>query len=140
MVPYSSRVSRSLLLFFFMIVVGYGLFEARGIVFGPQIQVDETPLEVSEQFVRIQGSALRISSLTMNGAAIPVTEDGFFDEPLLLHKGENRIVLRATDKYGNATIRTVTLVYAPQPALVEPGAADHATDTAAAAQPMAPTE
>lgn len=122
-----------------MIVVGYGLFEARGIVFGPRIQVDETPLEVFEQFVRIQGSAARIAALTMNGAAISVTEEGFFDEPLLLHRGENRIVLRATDKYGNATTRTVTLVYIP-PSTTNIAAPGHATDTAAAAQPIAPAE
>ena len=114
MIPYSSRVSRTLLVLFFLAVLGYGIFEARGIVLGPNIQVDEAPLVVSSEFVRIQGVATHIATLTMNGTAISVTEDGLFDEPLLLHEGENRILLRAQDKYGNETTRTVTLIYRPE--------------------------
>jgi hypothetical protein len=113
MIPYSSRVSRTLLILFFLAVLGYGIFEARGIVLGPRIEVDEAPLVVSTEFVRIQGAATRIATLTMNGTAISVTEEGLFDEPLLLHEGENRIILQARDKYGNETTKTVTLIYRP---------------------------
>lgn len=135
MVPYSARVSRVLLVIFFLAVFGYGLFEARGIVLGPRIEIDETPLEVSEQYVRIQGAATHIATLTMNGAAIPVTEEGVFDEPFLLHMGENVIRFQAADKYGNTTEKTVTIIYAPVTPAVPP--AEVATTTPAE-QPVAP--
>lgn len=113
MLPYSTKLSRVAIGLFFVLAIGYGVFEAKGIILGPQISIADTPTVVATQFVRIQGSATHIASLSMNGAAIPVTETGGFDEPFLLAKGENRILFEAKDKYGNTTKKTVILVYEP---------------------------
>lgn len=111
MLPYSFRLSRLILLLFFLFALGYGLFEARGIVLGPRIEVDDTPVRSASAFVRIEGRATHIASISMNGAEIPVTAEGAFDEPYLLGPGENRIELAARDKYGNETRRTVVIYY-----------------------------
>jgi hypothetical protein len=111
MLPYSFRPGRIILVVFFLFALGYGIFEAQGIVLGPQIHIDDASVESSTQFVRIQGVATHIASLSMNGAAIPVTTDGAFDEPFLLASGENRVVLSAKDKYGHTTQKLLVLYY-----------------------------
>lgn len=126
MLPYSFRFSRIILFAFFLFAVLYGLFEAQGILLGPRIEIDGMPVHVTTDFVRIQGVATHIASISMNGAEIPVTATGAFDEPYLLGPGENRVEFVAKDKYGNTTTKTVVLYY-------------EATSTPASISPTTPT-
>jgi hypothetical protein len=113
MLPYSTRLSRLAIFGFFVLAILYGLYEAQGILLGPSIEVATVPTAVSDEFIRIQGTATHIASLYMNGAEIPVTETGGFDEPFLLARGENRITLEARDKYGNLSRKVLAIIYAP---------------------------
>ena len=113
MLPYNSWVSRIAFGLFFVFLIGYGYFEVRALLYGPQITVPDVVEPVHESFVRIQGMALHIASLTMNGRPISVTESGEFNEPYLLAPGTNRITLDAKDKYGNATRKIMQVVYVP---------------------------
>ena len=113
MLPYNAWVSRIAFTLFFLVLIGYGYFEIRGLLYGPQIVVPDTVAPVHESFVRIQGSAVRIASLSMNGRPINVTESGEFNEPYLLAPGTNRIIIDAKDKYGNVTRRVLQIVYIP---------------------------
>lgn len=114
MLPYrDSRLTYIALGIFFLIVLGYAYFEARGLLFGPSITVSSTITEVREPFIVIRGTADRIASLSMNGKTIPVTENGAFEEPYLLSPGYNRIVLDASDKYGRSRRQAIEVVYTP---------------------------
>ena len=86
---------------------------AQGFLFGPSISVASGVAEVHDPFVTIQGQASRISSLSMNGKQIAVTEDGNFSAPYLLAEGDNRIVLDASDKYGRSSRKVIEIVYTP---------------------------
>ncbi len=126
MLPYrDSRLTTIVLVAFFLLVLGYAFFEARGILFGPSIQVPDEPTEVHEELITIRGQAERISALSMNGKEIQVTETGAFEEPYLLARGLNRIVLDAEDKYGRRTQEVIEIVYTPaaKPAQEAPEAA-----------------
>ena len=112
--PYrESRLTRLFLIAFFILVALYALYEVRGQIIGPEISIDATPPLVHDPFIHITGSASRISSITMNGGEINVTESGAFDEPYLLAPGYNRIVLDAKDAYGRTRARVVEIVYQP---------------------------
>ncbi len=114
MLPYrDGRITRIVLVLFFVLIVGYAYFEARGVLYGPNIQVNSDVQQVSDPFISIQGKAERIADLSMNGRPISVTEDGAFDEPYLLAPGLNRIMLDATDRYGRTTQQIVEVVYSP---------------------------
>lgn len=114
MLPYrDSRLTYIALGIFFLIVIGYAYYEARGLLFGPSITVSSDMQEVHEPFVTIKGQAERIASLSMNGKNIPVTENGAFEEPYLLSPGYNRIVLDASDKYGRTRRQAIEIVYTP---------------------------
>jgi len=114
MLPYrDSRLTYIALGIFFLIVIGYAYYEARGLLFGPSITVSSGITEVREPFIVIKGRADRIASLSMNGKTIPVTEEGVFEEPYLLSPGYNRIVLDAADKYGRSRRQAIEIVYTP---------------------------
>lgn len=131
MLPYhDSRFTRIILIGFFLALAGYAVYEIRGLISGPVIEIEGRVMEVSEPFITIEGRAGRISTLLMNGQQIPVTEDGAFSEGYVLVPGYNRITLEARDRFGNATERTIEIVYTPStgsgqaptssPALVAP--------------------
>ena len=114
MLPYrDSRLIKIGLIVFFVLVLIYAYFEARGILFGPTITISPRVLETTSAYVKIQGTAERIAKLSLNGKSIAVTESGAFDEPYVLVSGYNRIALSATDKYGKRTERVIEVVYSP---------------------------
>jgi hypothetical protein len=132
MLPYrDSRLTYIALGIFFLIVIGYAYFEARGLIFGPSITMTSQITEVHDPFITVKGQAERISSLSMNGKTIAVTEDGSFAEPYLLAPGYNRIVLDARDKYGRTRSQAIEIVYTPDAAATS--SAQTATTTPATA-------
>lgn len=134
MLPYrDSRLTYIALGIFFLIIAGYTYFEARGILFGPRITVTSKVTEVHEPFITIKGRADRISSLLMNGNIVSVTETGAFEEPYVLARGDNRIVLDAKDKYGRTRREVIEIVYTPTSESI-PAHADPASSTPPVAQ------
>ncbi len=106
-----SRFVRIALWCFFILAILYALYEARGMLRGPVIEVPGTIVLAETEFITIQGQAERISELRLNGERISVTEEGFFAEPYVLARGVNRIVLEARDARGRETIQVVEIVY-----------------------------
>ena len=135
------RITKTLLVAFFLILAGYGYYELRGIVFGPRIEITTDTHETTDSFIFIEGHAEHIASLSMNGHPISVTEDGYFEEPYLLAPGINRIILDAEDTYGQTRQEVVRIVYTPPenasstPPVLSPGAT---TTVSASSTPMAP--
>ncbi|MEK7134045.1 MAG: hypothetical protein AAB804_03160 [Patescibacteria group bacterium] len=116
MLPYrDSRLTYIALGIFFLIVLGYAYYEARGILFGPTITVSSDLTELHGRIAVIKGQADRIASLSMNGKTIPVTETGAFEELYILALGYNRVTLDAQDKYGRRRSKTIEIVYNPSP-------------------------
>jgi hypothetical protein len=112
MLPHrDSRLTRLGLIVFFAIIVLYALYEAQGLLFGPKILVSTETVTAHDPYVKIEGRAERIASLSMNGRDIPVTERGEFSEPFLLAKGQNRITLKAKDTYGRTVSRFIDIFY-----------------------------
>ena len=114
MLPYrDSRITKIILALFFVLVILYAYYEARGLLFGPSIDVPDKAAVVHDRFITVRGKAARIAQLTMNGKPVTVTEDGAFEEQYLLNNGYNRIVLRAQDRYGRARESVIEVVYEP---------------------------
>ena len=114
MLPYrDGRITKIILALFFVLVVLYAYYEARGLLFGPSIDVQDKAAVVHDRFITVHGKAARIAQLTMNGKPVTVTEDGAFSEPYLLNDGYNRIVLRAQDGYGRTRESVMEVMYEP---------------------------
>ncbi len=134
MLPYrDSFLTKVVLAVFFVLVVGYAYYEARAVIYGPRITVTSALEEVSDPYIVIEGQADRIAALSMNGQPIAVTEDGAFQEPILLSPGLNRIVLDAEDRYGRKRQEVIEIVYtASADTSSAPGMHPAATTTATA--------
>jgi hypothetical protein len=112
MLPYGTGwLSKIVLIAFFIVLAGYGYYELRGILYGPRIDVPSGVQEAYEPYILIQGHVEHISSLSMNGHPVSVTEDGYFEEPYLLSPGLNRILLDAEDTYGQKRQEVVHIFY-----------------------------
>ncbi len=98
---------------FFLVLIGYGLFEARGFLAGPAIIISPRVLTTGDPLIKVSGTALRIATLSMDGKDIPVSEGGVFEESYVLTPGYNRIALDAKDKYGKSAERVIEVMYAP---------------------------
>ena len=130
MLPYrDSHLIKIGLGIFFLVVIAYAYFEARGLLYGPVINTSSEVTVSHDRFITIHGSAERIAELSMNGKQLSVTEQGAFEEPYLLANGYNRIVLRARDKYGRTSEKVVEIIY-------EPPVSD--ASSAASSTPVAP--
>lgn len=113
MLPYHSHFSTVLVGLFFVLVLGYAYFEARGALYGPRIILPPEAQLVHDPFITIRGKAERITELRMNGSPVAVTEDGIFEEPHLLAEGYNRIVFEASDRYNNKSTEIIEIIYEP---------------------------
>lgn len=107
------RLAKIGLIIFFLLLIAYAYYEARAVIYGPQIQVPSETIMVREPYTEIRGQASYISELRLNGGMIHVTEDGKFAEELLLAPGENRLVFDAKDKFGRETQEVVIVFYKP---------------------------
>ena len=112
MLPYrDSRIIRIVLALFFVILFAYATYEAQGLFFGPMISVPNEALTVDTPYTVIKGRAERITELRLNGKAIPITENGEFEEPYLLAEGSNHLILEARDARGRTTKKTLDITY-----------------------------
>lgn len=114
MLPYrDSRITRIVLVVFFILIAAYAYYEGSGLLWGPAIEIENRVLEVSEPFITIEGKAERVAALSMNGKSIAITEDGTFSEGYVLAPGYNRITLSARDRFGKSTERAIEILYTP---------------------------
>jgi len=112
--PTLHRIFLSLIVLF---LVGYGLFNSRFLIKGPQLAI--AGLEDSEQNIlhaqtrdfSLQGTVLHSSFITVNNRPILVDESGNFNEKLLLSSGVSIIDIYARDKFGKEVRKKIDVVY-----------------------------
>jgi hypothetical protein len=96
-----------------LLVVGYGLFQTRDLLFGaPMTLVQPGSFEtVSDSHLRVVGKALHVSELTVNGGRVLPDSKGNFVHELILAYGHNTIELRARDRFGREIVKLVRVNY-----------------------------
>lgn len=89
----------------------YVLFQARFLLAGPQIFVEELPNTQQERLVYLVGRAENIVHISLNGRQIYTDKDGNFKEALVLENGYTVATLRAEDRYGRTISHTEAFVF-----------------------------
>ena len=102
-----------------VLIVGYGLFEARKLFEGPQISIfsPRDGSATSSPAVTISGMAQNISFLTINDKPAFTDEDGHFSLRLSPPQGYAIFTVAATDRFGRRTearVRITILNYCPR--------------------------
>ncbi|HEV7449761.1 MAG TPA: hypothetical protein VGP13_04475 [Candidatus Paceibacterota bacterium] len=101
-----------------LVVLGYGLFEARRIISGPELAID-SPIDgtaTSSSVVTIVGTAQNISFLSINDKPFYTDEAGKFVYRYSPPPGYTIVVARATDRFGRraqVSISFNVLTYCP---------------------------
>lgn len=98
---------------FLSLILGYAFYQSRNLIGGPIVIVNEPAngSSVSEQLVKISGTAKNINKILLDDRPIYIDENGSFSERLILSKGYNVVRISAWDKFGKKTEKTLELVY-----------------------------
>lgn len=99
----------TLIIFFFLLVAGYAVYETANLTQGPVIEVTspQNGSSFKRDLVRIKGKAYNISSLSLNGKKIYISDSNEFNEARVLSPGNNIFVMEASDKYGKTAKETL---------------------------------
>lgn len=101
-----------------VLIAGYGLFEARRIIAGPELTID-SPLDgsaTSTSLVTVSGRVHNISFLTINDKAASADEQGRFVYRYSPPVGYTALTVGATDRFGRTVVKTISftlLTYCP---------------------------
>lgn len=122
----TSTFKKSILAFIVLFVVGYGLFNSRFIIQGPEItleQVDEEKNSIvsKEKTLFLKGKVVHSSFISINGRPIFIDEKGQFNEKLLLSSGVSIIDIYAKDKFGKEVRKKIDVLYQGETPLVDYG-------------------
>lgn len=97
-----------------LLLLGYVKFQARNILTGPVIILNDThTVAQSEPMVTLTGTAQNIVRLTLNGKEIYTNKDGGFSEELVLERGYTIVTLAAQDRFGRTTSLSREFVHVP---------------------------
>ena len=94
--------------------VGYAVFQARFLIAGPVITLQNSPDTVQTQrLITLEGIVQNIVFITLNGRQIYTDKNGYFKEALVLENGYTVATLQAHDRYGRSRSYTQEFVYTP---------------------------
>lgn len=112
MIETHKLIRTTILTIFTVIIISYSIFELRAFFTGPSLIVtapvsgETLPLAGSY----IEGTALNITFLYLNGRQIYTDENGAFREYVLLPKGYNVMTLEAVGKFNKKILKTIALI------------------------------
>ncbi|HZS43138.1 MAG TPA: hypothetical protein VFA52_02885 [Candidatus Paceibacterota bacterium] len=111
----------SVVVLLFIIILSYAFFQARKILEGPEIIINnpKNGQTVTDSFLSIDGVAKNINAISLDDRPIFIDEAGNFHEKLLLYPGYNIMKFEARDKFGKDKIVMLEVNYrAPAAELV----------------------
>ena len=106
------RPRNLVLIALFVLLVFYALYEARALIFGPYIKINQPQngAALSDPLVVVEGESNNISWISLNGRQIFTDEKGGWSEKLLVSPGLSIITLRARDRFGRETEKQIQVV------------------------------
>jgi hypothetical protein len=122
---------QSLIILFFVLLGLYALFQARFLIIGPYIRIEEPKngALLDTELVVVKGVSKNAAWLSMNGRQIFTDEKGHFSERLVLSEGTSIITFEARDRFGRVRDKSVQVIYKPSEKLNETEEKEGATST-----------
>jgi len=107
------NVRRFLIILSVLLLVSYGLFNARNLIIGPTIEIfsPTKDIEIGENTISVKGRAKNTTFISLNERPIFVDMDGLFEEKLLLSPGSNIIEIKARDRFKKETEKIINIYY-----------------------------
>ena len=94
-----------------LLLIGYGLFEARRLLQGPQITITspQDGASIATPGVMVEGTATNIAFLTINDKPSFTDEAGRFRQLLTPPWGYTVVAVAATDRFGRRASKSVSI-------------------------------
>ncbi|MBI5138633.1 MAG: hypothetical protein HZA95_02440 [Candidatus Vogelbacteria bacterium] len=111
--PNTHIIKYIIYVFIFVAIASYGIYQFRGVVWGPQITINspKNGSLLANGELKIEGESKDISSLFLNGRRIFTDVNGQFVENVLLLDGYNLIEVKAVDKMDRTAVKHLQIVY-----------------------------
>ena len=130
MFTHRPKIAKYLFGVFVIVVLIYAFFEARNLLYGPQINLGTTgAITVHAELVEISGTVKNVSEITLDGRPVLIDDTGAFTERLLLARGLNRFDFRAKDRFGRSRKEVLEIVFIPESETGDTPQTPHATST-----------
>ncbi len=120
---YAKKLVRTLgFVLLFAIIIGYGVWRSRDILFGINLTVAgiQNGMETKEPLLSFSGTAKHVSNLAVNGQTIAAAEDGSWQDTIALLPGYNVITISATDKFDRTIKKTYQVFYVVEKIPLQP--------------------
>ena len=108
------NIKRFIIVVSAILLLCYGIFNARKIIIGPSIEII-FPLsentETSTSTLKIKGLVQNSTFISINERPIHIDKEGIFEEKLLLMEGSNIIIIRAKDRFGGEKEKKLNIYY-----------------------------
>ncbi len=109
----------ALIIILFALLVSYSLWEARFLILGPRVSIT-SPQDgqvVSDPLLVMTGKAKNIAWITLNDHQIFTDENGRWSEELIVSTGTSIMTVKARDRFGRETAKSVQIVLPVQAGL-----------------------
>lgn len=96
----------------FLLLTTYSLFQARFLIFGPQVSID-SPKDgevVSSPLLTISGKGSNIAWISLNDRQIFTDEKGRWEETLIVAQGLSIMTVRVVDRFGREKVKSVRVL------------------------------
>ncbi len=109
-------VSWGSFILFFGLILGYGIWRSRDLLFGITIStVGITDgMTSTNPVLDFSGTATHANGILVDGETVPLSQDGTWHDSLALMDGYNVVTIAATDKFGRTTARQYRVYYKTQ--------------------------
>ena len=100
------------LIILFLLLIAYSLYQARALLVGPQIWI-ENPQDgdtVENPLVIVEGQSKNIAWISLNDRQIFTNEKGEWSEKVLVSPGLSIMTMKARDRFGRETKKSVQIV------------------------------
>lgn len=101
-----------LLIILFILLVAYVLYEGRALLTGPRIWISnpQNGNTVADPLVVLAGQSKNIAWISLNDRQIFTDKKGAWSEKLLVSPGLSIMTVKARDRFGRETKKTVQIV------------------------------
>ncbi len=98
---------------FVLIIISYSYSKTKNLLLGSRIRIEgiENGDVFDKPLIVFKGQMKNSVLLTINDAPVFLSQEGMFDEPVILHPGYNLVIVKAEDKFGKKMEKKYELVY-----------------------------
>ena len=106
-------MKKLILIILLAFLAGYALFEARFLMFGPQVTIQEPKdgFIAANPLITIRGRAKNAAWISLNGRQIFTDAKGNFSEKLIVSRGLSIMSVNVIDRFGREARETVRIIF-----------------------------